>query len=70
MIIVGINFDEPDVTITREMGQSQADKYKMDYFEISAKDPISIKAAINDLCEKVYIHKIGLDSKLIDGKQP
>ena len=70
MILVGNKFDEPDVTITREMGQSQADKYKIDYFETSAKDPVNIQAVFDNLFEKSYNHKFGLDSQLIDGKQP
>ena len=70
VIIVGNKCDEPDVTITREMGQSQADKYKIDYFETSAKDPVNIQAVFDNLFEKSYNYKFGLDSQLIDGKQP
>ena len=67
MIIVGNKCDEPDVTITREMGQSLADRCQMDYFEISEKDPVNIRAVFDNLFEKSYNHKFGLDSQLIDG---
>ena len=67
IILVGNKCDEPDVSITKEMGQSLAYDHKIDYFETSIKDVISIKAAFDDLCEKMCNLK---DSQLIAGTQP
>ena len=41
MILVGNKCDLPDAAVTREMGQSLADKYKIEYIETSSEDNLA-----------------------------
>ena len=59
MILVGNKCDLPDAAVTREMGQSLADKYKIEYIETSSQDNLATTEAFDKLCEQIYNNKFG-----------
>ena len=54
MILVGNKCDLPDAAVTREMGQSLADKYKIEYIETSSEDNLATTEAFDILCEQIW----------------
>jgi len=61
-MIVGNKMDKPDKCVTSEEGQAVADKYKIPYYETSAKDNINIDEAFNAIARDI---KDKIESNLI-----